>query len=109
MANDPVDVIEQQRLKLSAKLHELAKNVYFQPPSNKELKYPCIIYKLMPGDTDFADNMPFIFKPQWQITLIDYVPNNPIRYQLAMSLPTIIFVNHFVSDELNHDVFQLYF
>lgn len=108
MANDQVDVIEQERLKLSTKLHTLAKNVYFQPPSNKKLEYPCIIYKLMNGNIDFADDVSYIFKPHWQLTVIDYIPNSPIRYQLIMTLPSVTFVDHFVSDELNHDVFQLY-
>ena len=35
-------------------------NVYFQPPTNIKLEYPCIVYKRDFADTEFADDNPYM-------------------------------------------------
>lgn len=83
-------------------------HVYFQPPSNIQMKYPCIVYERGTGDTQFADNNPYIFKFRYQITVIDWNPDSPIPEKVA-ELPMCTMDRHFVSDNLHHDVFNCYF
>lgn len=88
--------------------HSLADHVYFQPPSNIRMKYPCIVYERSTGDTQFADNYPYIFKIRYQITVIDKNPDSPIPAKVAQ-LPMCTMDRHFVSDNLHHDVLNCYF
>lgn len=83
-------------------------HVYFQPPSNIQMKYPCIVYERDTGDTQFADNNPYIFKFRYQIAVIDRNPDSPIPEKVA-ELPMCTMDRHFVSDNLHHDVFNCYF
>ena len=85
-----------------------SKFVYFQPPENLKMKYPCIVYQRVTGDTQFADNIPYIIKKRYQITVIDSNPDSPIPDKVAQ-LPYCVFDRHFTSGNLNHDVYNLYF
>ena len=51
-------------------------NVYFQPPSSISMKYPCIVYKLDDLDNKFADNVVYLTKRRYQVTLIDSNPDS---------------------------------
>ena len=83
-------------------------NAYFQPPSNIQLKYPCIIYNRSYIDPKFADNIVYGTKKRYSVTVIDQDPDSPIPDKIG-SLPLCRFDRHFVADNLNHDVFNIYF
>lgn len=83
-------------------------DVYFQPPANVKLVYPCIVYKRDNVKTEFADNNPYSLDKRYQITIIDRNPDSDIPDKIA-KLPKCIFTRHFVADSLNHDVYNLYF
>lgn len=83
-------------------------NVYFQPPESISLKYPCIIYKRDYIKTDFADNSPYTLGKRYSVTVIDKNPDSVIPDRIA-ELPKSSFERHFTSDNLNHDIFNLYF
>lgn len=83
-------------------------HVYFQPPSNTRMSYPCVIYKLSSGDTTFANDKPYVFKKRYEITVIDENPDSLIPDKIAQ-LESCIMDRHFVSDNLNHWAFYLYF
>jgi len=94
-------------------LHELlkslgAKKVYFQSPGNVSMEYPCIVYKRDAADTKFADNTPYSYTKRYMVTVIDKDPDSPISEELT-KLPLCTFSRNFVVDNLNHDVFNLYF
>jgi hypothetical protein len=95
-------------------LHELLEdilgsgNVYYQPPSNVTLQFPCIVYNRDSADTKFADNVPFNRAKRYQVTVIDRNPESPIPDKIA-DLPMCTFDRWFAADNLNHDVFQLFF
>lgn len=97
-----------QRLDLQTRLEEITEHVYFQPPENLAILYPCIVYQRDFAETDFADNDPYSIKKRYMVTVIDRDPDSSIPDQVA-KLPTCIFNRFFVADGLNHDVFQLYF
>lgn len=83
-------------------------HVYFQPPSSIHMNYPCIVYERDSGDTQFADDYPYIIKRRYQITVIDKNPDSPILDKVER-LQYCTFDRHFVSDNLNHDSYNLYF
>lgn len=93
-------------------LHDILKvftpNAYFQPPSTLSMAYPAIVYKWDDADTKFADNRPYRFLKRYMLTVIDRNPLSVIPEQVAM-LPTCIFDRTYVSNNLNHTVFLLYF
>lgn len=97
-----------QRLDLQALLEEITEHVYFQPPENLAIVYPCIVYQRDFAETDFADNEPYSVKKRYMVTVIDRDPDSSIPDQVAQ-LPTCSFNRFFVADGLNHDVYQLYF
>lgn len=98
------------RLELHSTLVEIlnSSNVYFQPPETIKMKYPCIVYQRSSGDSAFANNKGYRFTTRYQITLIDKNPDNPILDQIA-ALPLCTYDRHYNVDNLNHDVFNIYF
>lgn len=82
--------------------------VYFQPPPTYQMVYPCIVYERSKFDTEFADNYPYKIGKRYTITVIDKNPDSIIPDKITL-LPGCIFDRHFVSDNLNHDVFTIYF
>lgn len=97
-----------QRLELHQLLETFTDNVYFQPPNNIQLKYPCIIYKRDFADTKFADDKPYNLKLRYAITVIDQDPDSDIPSKVA-SMPLSLFNRFYTADNLNHDVYNVYF
>lgn len=102
--------MEKRRLELHEKLCEIlgSRNVYFQPPSSKKMNYPAIVYTLSNIRKTSADNISYVQRPAYELTLIDRDPDNDVVEKLA-SLPNCRFDRPFVSDNLNHYVFTLYY
>jgi hypothetical protein len=97
-----------QRLLLHQILETFTENVYFQPPSNIQLKYPCIIYKRDFADTKFADDKPYNHTKRYMITIIDQNPDSDIPDKVA-SMPMSLFNRFYTADNLNHDVYSVFF
>lgn len=104
------DQIKNRRKQLHQLLTDIlgSKNVYFQPPESIKLQYPCIIYKLDDIDTVFADNIPYLHKRRYSITVIDRDPESVIRDKMT-ELQACSFERHFVSDNLYHYVFSMFY
>ena len=96
------------RVELQALLEELAPHVYFQPPTNVQMQYPCIVYKRDYAQTRFADNSPYSHTKRYMVTVIDRDPDSAIPDKVA-ALPMCIFNRFYTADNLNHDVFNLFF
>lgn len=82
-------------------------NVYYQPPPNTVLNYPCIVYERDNASTRHAGNAPYTFTQRYQVTLIDKDPDSDTIDKLA-ALPLSEFNRHFATSGLNHDVFVIY-
>lgn len=98
----------RDRKELGKILRKFCPNVYFQPPESVKLDYPCIIYNRSSGDTQFADNKPYTFMNRYQVMVIDRDPDSEIIKKVA-SLPLCVMDRHYTADNLNHDLFNLYF
>ena len=84
-----------------------ADRVYFQPPPNIQLTYPCIIYSRSRPRVQHADNQPYFRDRAYTVTVIDADPDSPLPDKIAQ-LPKSAFDRHFKADHLNHDVFTVY-
>ena len=82
-------------------------NVYFQPPENLKLVYPCIVYSINNIDTTYADNNPYKSDVCYQVTLISRDPDDETRDKL-LKLQMSRYERQFKSNDLNHDVFRIY-
>lgn len=95
-------------------LHEIlcgilkTKNCYFQPPSSVRMQYPAIVYSRKDVEKRSADDMPYRKLPSYELVLVDKNPDSEFVDQL-LDLPYCSFDRHYESDNLNHDVFTLYF
>lgn len=97
-----------QRLELQDVLLDICENVYFQPPPTIKMNYPCIVYKRDDADTEFADNRPYLRRKRYEVTVIDPNPDSDIPDKVS-ELPTSVFDRYFTADNLNHDVYKLFF
>jgi hypothetical protein len=99
---------QERRLELHQILLTFTENVYFQPPNNVELTYPCIIYKRDYAETKFADDIPYNHRLRYQIMVIDPNPDSDIPEKVA-SMPMSLFNRFYTADNLNHDVYNVFF
>lgn len=98
------------RIGLQSLLEDLlgSRNVYYQPPASIELKYPCIIYSKNAEDVTFANDSPYSHRQGYKITVVDQNPDSLIPGKIAL-LPTCRFSVHYTKDNLNHDVYNIYY
>lgn len=98
------------RLELHPILKEILESdyVYFQPPESVKMVYPCIVYALNTINTKFANNNSYLNTKSYMVTVIDQDPDSKIPDKL-LSLPMCGFNRFYISDNLNHWSFTLYF
>lgn len=95
-------------------LHEVlcdvlgSRHVYYAPPESVKMVYPAIVYSRNNMLNKYADNSVYKQTVGYSITVIDEDPDSEIVERMAQ-LPMCRFDRHFVSDNLNHDVFTIYF
>lgn len=98
------------RQQLQSKLEELlgSRNVYYQPPEKKKMEYPAIRYSIKDIKSTFANNTPYSFSRCYEIIVIDTMPDNPVIDKL-LRLSYCTFDRHYTADNLNHDVFTIFY
>lgn len=98
------------RLELQTLLETLlgSRNVYYQPPSSLQMKYPAIVYSRDDFMNGHANNGVYTQTIGYLVTVIDKNPDSEIVGKVA-KLPLCTFDRSYVSDNLNHSVFTLYF
>lgn len=82
--------------------------VYFQPPPTLRMEYPCIVYKRDYAVTNHADNAPYKHTKRYMVTVMDQDPDSDIPDKVA-ALPMCVFDRFYTADNLNHDVYKLFF
>lgn len=98
------------RLELQTVLENLlgSRNVYYQPPSSINMNYPAIVYSRKTIDNVHAGDIVYGQFNAYEVIVIDEDPDSEIVDTISQ-LPTCRFDRHYESDNLNHDVFTLYF
>lgn len=84
-----------------------AENVYYQPPANLRMKYPCICYSRAKIRNRPADDRIYRQTVDYTITVIDTKPDSEMTAAVSM-LEQCAHDRLFVSDNLYHDVFTLW-
>lgn len=97
-----------QRLDLQTLLLGICPNVYFQPPESIHLIFPCIVYNRDWGFTSYADDRPYRHVLRYQVTVIDRNPDSELIKPVA-ALSMCVYDRFFANDDLNHDVFKIFF
>nr|DAY91638.1 MAG TPA: tail completion protein [Caudoviricetes sp.] len=100
----------KRRLELHKLLCDIleSENAYFQPPETIKMNYPAIVYSRDDIDGLYADDGVYLSKRRYSVTVIDKDPDSSLVGKVA-ALPTCSFNRHYTKDNLNHDVFTLYF
>jgi len=103
--------IKERRHELHNKLKEVfgSNNIYFQPPENVRLKYPCIVYTRGSINDVPADNRDYTRRVRYTLTLIGEDPDSDMVDKLLEQLPYCSYDRYFVADNLSHDVFTLFY
>ena len=98
------------RLNLQTELETIlgSRNVYFQPPSSVRMQYPAIVYSQKDIEKRSANDGVYQKLPSYEVILIDKNPDSKFVDKI-LELPYCSFDRHYESDNLNHDVFTLYY
>jgi len=99
-----------KRLELQTKLENLMGNrhVYYQPPENLKMEYPCIRYSRNDITSNHADNIKYINKTRYELVIIDKHPDNAVIEKI-LELPLSSYDRHYITDNLNHDIITIYY
>jgi len=99
------------RLELQTKLEEFMgnRNVYYQPPQQIKMQYPCIIYTLSKIQTEYANNKIYEHMKCYEITIVDQNKDSQLPDKFLTYLPLTSFSRPYPADGLWHFVFQVYF
>ena len=102
----------RSRLSLHDKLVGIlgSNHVYFQPPEDIRLSYPCIIYERVNMDTKYADDTKYNNMIRYDIKYITKEPDtNDFIVNFINQFNYCTYDRHYVFDNLNHEVFTLFY
>ena len=94
--------------------------VYFQPAPDFSdnsgqviltgIEYPCFIIKRTTAYQPRADDRNYLFRPGYEVTYINRdEPDDEMIYRVMEHFQRCSYQRHFVSDNLHHDLFTIYY
>lgn len=99
----------KDRLALHDLLSSIAgKNVYYQPPSNITMKYPCVVYNRSRINNIHADDSVYYQNNRYDITVISRDSEEPIIDKVS-KLQTCSYDRSYTQDNLYHTTFNIFF
>ena len=98
------------RLELQSLLEKTigSQNVYYQPPASYRMRYPAVRYERTDIRVNRADNLHYTQTTGYLVTIIDQNPDSELVEKIS-KLPMCRFERHYAANNLNHDVFLLFF
>lgn len=99
------------RKELGKKLREIlgTDNVYFQPPNNTKINYPCIIYNKERQKISNSDDIHYLAFDKYEVLVIDRNPDSEIVNNICSSFDYSRVERHFVKDNLNQTTLTIYY
>lgn len=96
---------------LGDKLKEIlgSDNVYFQPPESYKMSYPCIRYELSGVQSIRADDLSYKRKDRYTVMRIGKKSDEHLIDAFLDTFPYCAFDRRYVSENLYHDVFTIYY
>lgn len=100
-----------RRYRFQDELEEMlgSSHVYFQPPESVKMSYPAIVYSRRSGETEFADNGRYTYMQGYDVTVISKSPDFVSTLDVPGHFPMCRSDRTFISDNLVHDVFVIYY
>lgn len=95
-------------------LHEIlvgilgSRNVYFQPPASVSMKYPAIVYSWDGNNHTRADNLRYVPRRRYQVTVIDRDPDSKIP-DMVEALPYCSMTTTMIVENLHQFIFSISF
>ena len=83
-------------------------HVYFDPPMTLKMKYPAIRYTRTQIDNVYANNIAYMHRTPYELIVIDKNPDSEYVSKL-LALPYCRHTRHYKAENLNHDVFTIYY
>lgn len=109
MASEIALTLEDRRKHIYTVLAAICPNVYYEPPTGQQIKYPCIIYRRGNLNRKRANGKIYGYNVQFELTLISKKTEENDMFDQLLNLDYCSFDRHYTSDNLNHDSFSLYF
>ena len=81
--------------------------VYYQAPESKKMSYPSIVYFLDDINHLYANDKKYKEKRRYMITLIDRNSESSFIDDI-LALPYCSFDRHYIIDNLNHFIFNIF-
>lgn len=102
---------EPRQWKLNDILTEIIGNdhVYYQPPEDVKIEYPCIVYKLVVPYIRRADNKIYTYMDCYDLTVISEDPYNTIARSILDRFQYCSLGSRYLGDGLYHDPLTLYY
>ncbi len=82
--------------------------VYFEPPENLRLQYPCLVYGISRVNARYADNRLYIACRGYDAVLITKNPDDPV-WEKMLDLPMCRLDRRYMADNLHHFAYELYY
>lgn len=100
---------KDNRLEFHNKLLELVPNAYFSPPESVKLNYPCVIYQISDVNPGHANNFAYKHMKRYQVLHIYKDADGDKIADFLEAFSYCRFSRHYTADNLNHDIFEIYY
>ena len=81
-----------------------------QPYIFTGIEYPCFIMERVTAYQPRANDRNYLFRPGYQVTYINQDEPDPEMLEIVMQhFAHVAYQRHYVSDNLHHDVFMIYY
>jgi len=97
------------RLKLHDRLLTFSPNVYYQPPSDVKMIYPCIVYSKSDKSRKFGNDNVYLAIQGYKLTVIDRDPDSNIADRIEDVFQYCSIDQYYTVDNLNHTTLTLYY
>lgn len=98
-----------KRIELQQALYQFSDNVYFQPPSDIRMIYPCIVYNKSKPKVDRANNHIYNKSQEYKLIVMDFDPDGDIADRIIEYFTHSAIDSIFVVDRLHQTTITLYY
>lgn len=82
--------------------------VYFQPPPNLSLEFPCVVYEKVRTEVRRADDRPFTFYDRYTVTHISKTNDETVPIKMLGAFRHAFQDREFKTEGLYHQVYTVY-
>lgn len=83
--------------------------VYYQPPENLKLTYPCIVFSRSNALIRHGDNRPYQVIKRYMVNLITKNADNDVYIDRLLELPMCRYDRQMIVNGLIHDYFEIFY